>query len=418
MRGSEQDPAALGSVAVAVLPGGHVCSAVLEPLSAVLLQKNLLNQSGGNGVHSLPQARALTPQTAETDAIRFLVGTQSLKYDNQIHIIDFDDENNIINKNVLLHQVGEIWHISASPADKGVLATCYSKMSCGSPRATGRESSPWRTTTFCCGTCRRAPAGPSVSTLSASLCDPGPWHLILSPRSIRVSTPSSSVFYCRRILPCVLASSASLEGKGQLRFTSGRWSPHHNCTQVATASDTAVRGWDTRSMRQIYCMENAHGQLVRDLDFNPNKQYYLATCGDDCKVKFWDTRNVAEPVRTLEEHSHWVWNVRYNHSHDQLVLTGSSDSRVILSNMVSISSEPFGHLVDDDDLSDQEERRPEDKSQEPPQDGVIATYEEHEDSVYAVDWSSADPWLFASLSYDGRLVINRVPRALKYHILL
>lgn len=56
-----------------------------------------------------------------------------------------------------------------------------------------------------------------------------------------------------------------------------------------------------------------------------------------------------------------VWNVRYNHSHDQLVLTGSSDSRVILSNMVSISSEPFGHLVDDDDLSDQEERRLEEK---------------------------------------------------------
>lgn len=56
-----------------------------------------------------------------------------------------------------------------------------------------------------------------------------------------------------------------------------------------------------------------------------------------------------------------VWSVRYNHSHDQLVLTGSSDSRVTLSNMVSISSEPFGHLVDDDDLSDQEERRPEEK---------------------------------------------------------
>lgn len=56
---------------------------------------------------------------------------------------------------------------------------------------------------------------------------------------------------------------------------------------------------------QTYCIENAHGQLVRDLDFNPNKQYYLASCGDDCKVKFWDTRRVAEPVKTLEEHSHW-----------------------------------------------------------------------------------------------------------------
>lgn len=56
-----------------------------------------------------------------------------------------------------------------------------------------------------------------------------------------------------------------------------------------------------------------------------------------------------------------VWSVRYNHSHDQLVLTGSSDSRVILSNMVSISSEPFGHLVDDDDVSDPEEHHSEEK---------------------------------------------------------
>lgn len=58
------------------------------------------------------------------------------------------------------------------------------------------------------------------------------------------------------------------------------------------------------------------------------------------------------------------------------------------------------------------------RNQETPKDGVIATYEEHEDSVYAVDWSTADPWVFASLSYDGRLVINRVPRAEKYKILL
>jgi len=58
------------------------------------------------------------------------------------------------------------------------------------------------------------------------------------------------------------------------------------------------------------------------------------------------------------------------------------------------------------------------RMKEPLQDSIIATYEEHEDSVYAVEWSAADPWLFASLSYDGRLVINRVPRALKYRILL
>lgn len=30
------------------------------------------------------QARALTAQTAETDAIRFFVGTQSLRFENQV----------------------------------------------------------------------------------------------------------------------------------------------------------------------------------------------------------------------------------------------------------------------------------------------------------------------------------------------
>ncbi len=40
------------------------------------------------------------------------------------------------------------------------------------------------------------------------------------------------------------------------------------------------------------------------------------------------------------------------------------------------------------------------------------------DSVYNVEWSEADPWLFASLSYDGRLVINHVPREEKFKIMM
>ena len=51
-------------------------------------------------------------------------------------------------------------------------------------------------------------------------------------------------------------------------------------------------------------------------------------------------------------------------------------------------------------------------------DGQLACCEEHEDSVYAAEWSSADPWTFASLSCDGRLVVSRVPRQVKYKILL
>lgn len=58
-------------------------------------------------------------------------------------------------------------------------------------------------------------------------------------------------------------------------------------------------------LRQVYSLDNAHGQCVRDVDFNPNKQYYLVTCGDDCKVKFWDTRNPNESLMILSDHSHW-----------------------------------------------------------------------------------------------------------------
>lgn len=48
---------------------------------------------------------------------------------------------------------------------------------------------------------------------------------------------------------------------------------------------------------------------------------------------------------------------------------------------------------------------------------MIKQYEEHEDSVYSVKWSTTDAWVFASLSYDGRLVINHVPSDEKYSIL-
>jgi hypothetical protein len=35
-----------------------------------------------------------------------------------------------------------------------------------------------------------------------------------------------------------------------------------------------------------------------------------------------------------------------------------------------------------------------------------------------LEWSATDPWVFASLSYDGRVVVNRVPSQIKYKILI
>ena len=51
-------------------------------------------------------------------------------------------------------------------------------------------------------------------------------------------------------------------------------------------------------------------------------------------------------------------------------------------------------------------------------DQLIGTLSDHEESVYALEWSACDAWVFASMSYDGRLVISQVPSAEKYKILL
>ncbi|EDO41365.1 predicted protein [Nematostella vectensis] len=374
-------------------------------------------------------ARALTPQHAESDVIRFLAGSQSLKFENQVHLIDFDDESNLINKNVFLHPAGEIWNINASPVDKNILATCYNKVSENRAEIQGAI---WRIPPID----ETEPPPPDSPGLIHS---PGGGHsrslqlvcnlenhqeniksVLWNPSGdgtqvISITEQHLDLWDLNTTTPILQdVDSTSLEGKSQPRFTTGRWNPHHGGSQIATANDSTIRGWDIRTLRQVYSIENAHGQLVRELDFNPNKQYYLVSCGDDCKIKFWDTRNTEQPLVSITEHSHWVWSVRYNHFHDQLVLSSSSDSRVVLHNMVSLSSEPFGHLDDEDEDEDQRDKG----SSGPASDGVIASYDEHEDSVYAVEWSTADPWVFASLSYDGRLVINRVPRAEKYKILL
>ncbi len=51
-------------------------------------------------------------------------------------------------------------------------------------------------------------------------------------------------------------------------------------------------------------------------------------------------------------------------------------------------------------------------------DGRVHAYDEHEDSTYCVAWSTSDPWAFASLSYDGRMVVNKVPKNIKYKVLI
>ena len=54
-----------------------------------------------------------------------------------------------------------------------------------------------------------------------------------------------------------------------------------------------------------FTLEQPHGPCVRGMDFNPNKPYHFASCGDDCTVKYWDSRKLDTPLIVRQDHSHW-----------------------------------------------------------------------------------------------------------------
>ncbi|EDX10246.1 GD12713 [Drosophila simulans] len=97
-----------------------------------------------------------------------------------------------------------------------------------------------------------------------------------------------------------------------------------------------------------------------------------------------------------------------------LAFNNSSDCKVLLTCAGSVSSETQVQAgLDESNFSgaDAEERH------KLLPDGLLQTFDQHEDSVYCAEWSNVDPWIFASLSYDGRVIISKVPKQYKYQII-
>ena len=127
-------------------------------------------------------------------------------------------------------------------------------------------------------------------------------------------------------------------------------------------------------------------------------------CAD--QIKFWDLRKPAGALHAIKAHAHWTTSALYNRFHDQLVLSTGTDYQVKLWRAASVSSAPPALDEAETELADAEA------------DGLVKAFEDHEQSVFAAAWSAADAWIFASLSLDGKAVINHVPPAEKYKILL
>lgn len=97
--------------------------------------------------------------------------------------------------------------------------------------------------------------------------------------------------------------------------------------------------------------------------------------------------------------------------------------------IASCSSAPWlgGEEKDGDDDQEDENNDQDNNSNSSNQDGDIdvdppnikvRAIDQHEESIYSIAWSPADAWMYCSLSYDGRVILNHVPSTEKYKILL
>lgn len=346
------------------------------------------------------QARCVAAQQgAEEDYSRFLVGTLSLREDNEIHVIQYAENNSDITCEGLYSHPHEIWDLATCPYDSRLFSTVYA--------ASGEfYAAIWRIPPKCSES--STGGSPLLQQVAQLRGLDAPLKCILWYPSGSYNQVVSLDQETIRLWDFdVEKSTVALKGQasaGELQQLScGSWDPH-DVNRMATAGDSTVHCWDLRALERTWTIEHAHFMQVRDMDFNPKHENVLMTTGDDSKIRIWDLRSLGLPMLELSGHSHWTWRARYNKFYDQLILTAGTDTVV---NLWHVPSTPSGSARQ---VRGRMEKVPQTvtESQKP-----VHAYTEHEDSVYGLAWSPKQPWMFASISYDGRVMVSSVPPSVR-----
>eukprot|EP00200_Dunaliella_tertiolecta_P001671 CAMPEP_0202340126 /NCGR_PEP_ID=MMETSP1126-20121109/1698_1 /ASSEMBLY_ACC=CAM_ASM_000457 /TAXON_ID=3047 /ORGANISM="Dunaliella tertiolecta, Strain CCMP1320" /LENGTH=354 /DNA_ID=CAMNT_0048930785 /DNA_START=72 /DNA_END=1133 /DNA_ORIENTATION=+ len=341
------------------------------------------------------QSRALAAVQAEKNASQWVVGTNSLREENEVHVLEYDhDQERIACTRSLLHKP-EVWDIATSCQQSDVLITVWGE-------AGNYGASLWRIpqTDGPLEKLADLPGHQTNSAIRRAL-----WH----PQQPELAITIEDGMLHRWAISDQGAQLVGQAPAGELlQLWSGALQPQQD--QIcATAGGNGFQLWDLRSMACTGEQVAAHKMPVRDVSFCPSSSHRLVSGGDDCKLRLWDLRMLGShgPLLELGGHSHWVWRAQVSPMHDQLIASSSSDCLVNLFHTPEIAKDNAKDTLEQPSSRAHDLEHP---------DGKVHTYDEHEDSVYGLCWSAVDPWLFATLSYDGRLVLNSVPKNVKYKI--
>ncbi|GMP44513.1 hypothetical protein CsSME_00013419 [Camellia sinensis var. sinensis] len=343
-------------------------------------------QGGSTGIgYGLKyQARCIADVKADTDHTSFIAGTLSLKEENEVHLIRLSSGGTeLVCEGLFLHP-NEIWDLSSCPFDQRIFSTVFSSgESYGAaiwqiPELYGQLNSPQLE--------RIGSLDAHNSKIKCTLWWPSGRHDKL------ISIDEQNLYLWSLDSSKKTVQVQSQESAGMLHYLSGgAWDPH-DVNSVASTCESSIQFWDLRTMKKTNSIEHAH---VRNVDYDTKKKFILVTAEDESGIHIWDLRMLKVPILELPGHAHWTWAVRCNPEYDGLVLSAGTDSAVNL----WMASPPSSDDLSSESLMDSHTRSV---------DPLLISYSDYEDSVYGLAWSSREPWIFASLSYDGRVVVESI----------
>uniref|UniRef100_A0ACD6AIH4 Uncharacterized protein n=2 Tax=Avena sativa TaxID=4498 RepID=A0ACD6AIH4_AVESA len=329
------------------------------------------------------QARCIADVRADAGSTTFLAGTLSLKEENEVHLIRLLPGENELVCDGLFYHPNEIWDLKSCPFDHRLFSTVYtSGEGYGAsiwkiPELYGQSNSPQLEELF--------KLDEHMAKIRCVLWWP------LGKHDKLISIDDRNIFLWN-IDPSNKSAKVISQGSADMlpNLRGGAWDPH-NHNAVAAITESSLHFWDLRSMKRSNAIEHAH---IRDVDYNPKKQNIIATAEDELGIRLWDLRMLKHPLKDLPGHSHWTWAARHNPEYDELILSAGTDSAVNL----------WLAEVRTDDSRPESPSGSLNRQEEP----LLHSYTDYEDSIYGIAWSSHDPSLFASLSYDGRVVLESV----------
>ncbi|GAV63457.1 WD40 domain-containing protein [Cephalotus follicularis] len=339
--------------------------------------------SSGIGYGLKYQARCISDVKADTDHTSFITGTLSLKEENEVHLIRLSSSGTEIICEGLFSHPNEIWDLNSCPFDQRIFSTVFSTgESFGAavwqiPELYGHLNSPQLE--------RIASLDAHVGKINCVL-----WWTTGRHDKL-ISIDEENLFLWSLDCSTKSAQVQSKESAGMLHCLSGgAWDPH-DVNAVAATSESSIQFWDLRTMKKTNSIDRNH---VRNVDYDTKKKHILVTAEDESGMCMWDIRMSKAPIQEFPGHTHWTWAVSCNPEYDGLILSAGTDSTVNLWLAAKSSRDELSESLVESPIRWV--------------DPLLNSYSDYEDSVYGLAWSSREPWIFASLSYDGRVVVESV----------